>query len=155
MQAAGGGRGEGGPRGGTDTVPWLALEPGPARLQGQLWVTAAVALAPSGQAGFRHALLASEVPQLAQQLLQDPESYVRASAVTAVGQLSSRGLPATPAGPEHPGGPQVGSGRAWDLPSVAAWGRAPPLSSQHPIAGMQPPPPLTDEHIRGEGTCSA
>lgn len=60
----------------------------------------------AGQAGFRHALLASEVPQLAQQLLQDPESYVRASAVTAVGQLSSRGLPATPAGPEHPGGPQ-------------------------------------------------
>ncbi|XP_023604776.1 LOW QUALITY PROTEIN: BRCA1-associated ATM activator 1 [Myotis lucifugus] len=60
----------------------------------------------AGQAGFRHALLASEVPQLAQQLLQDPESYVRASAVTAVGQLSSRGLHASPAGPEHLGGPQ-------------------------------------------------
>lgn len=46
------------------------------------------------------------MPELAQQLLQDPESYVRASAVTAVGQLSSRGLHASPAGPEHPGGPQ-------------------------------------------------
>ncbi|XP_036280188.1 BRCA1-associated ATM activator 1 isoform X2 [Pipistrellus kuhlii] len=62
----------------------------------------------AGQAGFRHALLASEVPELAWQLLQDPESYVRASAVTAVGQLASRGLHATPAGPECPGGPQKG-----------------------------------------------
>ncbi|XP_076996571.1 integrator complex assembly factor BRAT1 isoform X2 [Tamandua tetradactyla] len=49
-----------------------------------------------GQAGFRQALLASEVPELAEQLLQDPESYVRASAVAAVGQLSIRGLHASP-----------------------------------------------------------
>ncbi|XP_066200403.1 BRCA1-associated ATM activator 1 isoform X1 [Saccopteryx leptura] len=60
----------------------------------------------AGQAGFRQALLASEVPGLAKQLLQDPESYVRASAVTAVGQLSSQGLHATPASPGHPEGPQ-------------------------------------------------
>lgn len=57
-----------------------------------------------GQAGFRHALLASEVPELAEQLLRDPESYVRASAVTAVGQLSSQGLHATAASPEQLGG---------------------------------------------------
>ncbi|XP_036913809.1 BRCA1-associated ATM activator 1 isoform X1 [Sturnira hondurensis] len=60
----------------------------------------------AGQAGFRHALLASEVPELAEQLLQDPESYVRASAVTAVGLLSGRGLHAARSSPEHPGGPQ-------------------------------------------------
>uniref|UniRef100_A0A8C9JDG4 BRCA1 associated ATM activator 1 n=1 Tax=Panthera tigris altaica TaxID=74533 RepID=A0A8C9JDG4_PANTA len=59
-----------------------------------------------GQAGFRHALLASEVPELTEQLLRDPESYVRASAVAAMGQLSSQGLPLTPASPEHPGGQQ-------------------------------------------------
>ncbi|XP_032250115.1 BRCA1-associated ATM activator 1 isoform X2 [Phoca vitulina] len=59
-----------------------------------------------GQAGFRHALLASEVPKLTEQLLRDPESYVRASAVTAMGQLSSQGLCVPPAGPEHQGGPQ-------------------------------------------------
>lgn len=53
-----------------------------------------------GQADFRCALLASEVPELARQLLQDPESYVRASAVTATGQLSSRGLHA-PTSPEY------------------------------------------------------
>nr|XP_054350523.1 BRCA1-associated ATM activator 1 isoform X3 [Pongo pygmaeus] len=53
-----------------------------------------------GQVGFRCALLASEVPELARQLLQDPESYVRASAVTAMGQLSSQGLHA-PTSPEH------------------------------------------------------
>uniref|UniRef100_A0A8C3YMB2 BRCA1 associated ATM activator 1 n=1 Tax=Catagonus wagneri TaxID=51154 RepID=A0A8C3YMB2_9CETA len=56
-----------------------------------------------GQAGFRQVLLASEVPRLTRQLLRDPESYVRASAVTATGQLSSWGLTAAPAGPEHPG----------------------------------------------------
>ncbi|KAM4878009.1 integrator complex assembly factor BRAT1 isoform 2-T2 [Thomomys bottae] len=55
-----------------------------------------------GQADFRQALLASEVPMLTQQLLQDPESYVRASAVTAAGQLSSRGLQAASDSPEHP-----------------------------------------------------
>ncbi|KAM5229108.1 integrator complex assembly factor BRAT1 [Ctenodactylus gundi] len=55
-----------------------------------------------GQAYFRQALLASEVPALAHQLLQDPESYVRASAVTAVGQLYSQGLQAHPAGPRYP-----------------------------------------------------
>ncbi|XP_058425382.1 BRCA1-associated ATM activator 1 isoform X3 [Diceros bicornis minor] len=59
-----------------------------------------------GQAGFRHVLLTSEVPELAEQLLRDPESYVRASAVTAMGQLSSQGLHATAASPEHPGGQQ-------------------------------------------------
>ena len=61
-----------------------------------------------GQAGFRHALLASEVPKLTEQLLRDPESYVRASAVTVMGQLSSQGLHVTPVSPEHPGGQQVG-----------------------------------------------
>ncbi|XP_052024106.1 BRCA1-associated ATM activator 1 isoform X3 [Apodemus sylvaticus] len=55
-----------------------------------------------GQADFREALHSSEVPTLALQLLRDPESYVRASAVGAAGQLSSRGLQATPAGPESP-----------------------------------------------------
>nr|XP_038945891.1 BRCA1-associated ATM activator 1 isoform X3 [Rattus norvegicus] len=50
-----------------------------------------------GQADFREALHSSEVPTLARQLLQDPESYVRASAVGAAGQLSSQGLQATPA----------------------------------------------------------
>lgn len=50
-----------------------------------------------GQADFREALRSSEVPTLARQLLQDPESYVRASAVGAAGQLSSQGLQATPA----------------------------------------------------------
>ncbi|KAF3813846.1 hypothetical protein GH733_017878 [Mirounga leonina] len=59
-----------------------------------------------GQAGFRHALLASEVPKLTEQLLRDPESYVRASAVTAMGQLSSQGLCVPPASPEHQGGQQ-------------------------------------------------
>ncbi|XP_067561466.1 BRCA1-associated ATM activator 1 isoform X2 [Pseudorca crassidens] len=59
-----------------------------------------------GQASFRQALLASEVPELTKQLLRDPESYVRASAVTATGQLSSWGLCATPAGPECPGAQQ-------------------------------------------------
>ncbi|XP_045669298.1 BRCA1-associated ATM activator 1 isoform X2 [Ursus americanus] len=59
-----------------------------------------------GQAGFRHTLLASEVPKLTEQLLRDPESYVRASAVAATGQLSSQGLCISPASPEHPGGQQ-------------------------------------------------
>ncbi|XP_062036673.1 BRCA1-associated ATM activator 1 isoform X1 [Lepus europaeus] len=60
------------------------------------------------QADFRRALLASEVPQLARQLLQDPESYVRASAVTAVGQLSSWGLQPASTSLQHPGAQQVG-----------------------------------------------
>ncbi|XP_012494604.1 PREDICTED: BRCA1-associated ATM activator 1 isoform X3 [Propithecus coquereli] len=55
-----------------------------------------------GQADFRHLLLQSEVPELTRQLLQDPESYVRASAVTAMGELSSRGLHGTLTNPEHP-----------------------------------------------------
>ncbi|XP_027269330.1 BRCA1-associated ATM activator 1 isoform X3 [Cricetulus griseus] len=55
-----------------------------------------------GQADFREALHSSEVPTLARQLLQDPESYVRASAVGTAGQLSSRGLQATSASPENP-----------------------------------------------------
>ncbi|XP_032622030.1 integrator complex assembly factor BRAT1 isoform X1 [Chelonoidis abingdonii] len=38
--------------------------------------------------GFRQVLFSSEVPKLTEDLLQDPESYVRASAVTAMGQLS-------------------------------------------------------------------
>ncbi|XP_023388556.1 BRCA1-associated ATM activator 1 isoform X2 [Pteropus vampyrus] len=59
-----------------------------------------------GQAGFQHVLLASEVPALAEQLLRDPERYVRASAVTALGQLSGHGLHATSASPGHPGGQQ-------------------------------------------------
>ncbi|NXM72498.1 BRAT1 protein, partial [Serilophus lunatus] len=37
---------------------------------------------------FRQSLLSSEVPRLAENLLKDPESYVRASAVTAVGHLA-------------------------------------------------------------------
>ncbi|XP_071617586.1 BRCA1-associated ATM activator 1 isoform X2 [Heliangelus exortis] len=36
---------------------------------------------------FRKSLLSSEVPKLTENLLEDPESYVRASAVTAVGHL--------------------------------------------------------------------
>lgn len=59
-----------------------------------------------GQGSFRQALLGSEVPELTRQLLQDPESYVRASAVAAVGQLSSWGLLAAPSSPEHPDVPQ-------------------------------------------------
>ena len=74
------------------------------------WSLLLVALGPPGQAGFRQALLASEVPELTRQLLQDPESYVRASAVAAVGQLSSWGLLAAPSSPEHPATPQVGHG---------------------------------------------
>ncbi|XP_044513356.1 BRCA1-associated ATM activator 1 [Gracilinanus agilis] len=54
-----------------------------------------------GRAGFRQALLSSEVPELAEDLLRDPESYVRASAVTAMGQLSSRGLCSNPIGTEN------------------------------------------------------
>lgn len=54
-----------------------------------------------GKADFREVLLASEVPKLAWQLLQDPESYVRASAVTAMGQLSSQGLQVAPDSPGH------------------------------------------------------
>ncbi|NXP53543.1 BRAT1 protein, partial [Heliornis fulica] len=37
---------------------------------------------------FRQCLLSSEVPRLTEDLLEDPESYVRASAVTAVGHLA-------------------------------------------------------------------
>ncbi|KAJ7403640.1 hypothetical protein WISP_150260 [Willisornis vidua] len=37
---------------------------------------------------FRQCLLSSEVPRLTENLLEDPESYVRASAVTAVGHLA-------------------------------------------------------------------
>uniref|UniRef100_H0UZI2 BRCA1 associated ATM activator 1 n=1 Tax=Cavia porcellus TaxID=10141 RepID=H0UZI2_CAVPO len=55
-----------------------------------------------GEADFREALLASEVPKLTWQLLRDPESYVRASAVTAMGQLSSQGLEAVSESPGHP-----------------------------------------------------
>lgn len=68
-----------------------------------------VAFDPPGQADFREALHSSEVPALACQLLQDPESYVRASAVGAAGQLSSRGLQAASASPEDPQAQQVGA----------------------------------------------
>ncbi|NWU62078.1 BRAT1 protein, partial [Pterocles burchelli] len=37
---------------------------------------------------FRQSLLSSEVPRLTENLFEDPESYVRASAVTAVGHLA-------------------------------------------------------------------
>ncbi|KAM6319884.1 integrator complex assembly factor BRAT1 isoform 2-T2 [Podargus strigoides] len=37
---------------------------------------------------FRQSLLSSEVPRLTENLLEDPEGYVRASAVTAVGHLA-------------------------------------------------------------------
>ncbi|XP_062444480.1 BRCA1-associated ATM activator 1 isoform X2 [Rhea pennata] len=37
---------------------------------------------------FRQTLLSSEVPKLTEDLLEDPESYVRASAVTAAGHLT-------------------------------------------------------------------
>ncbi|NXG61068.1 BRAT1 protein, partial [Hemiprocne comata] len=40
------------------------------------------------QEEFRKSLLSSDVPRLTQDLLEDPESYVRASAVTAVGHLA-------------------------------------------------------------------
>ncbi|NXT02866.1 BRAT1 protein, partial [Jacana jacana] len=42
----------------------------------------------SDQDEFRQSLLSSEVPRLMENLLEDPESYVRASAVTAVGHLA-------------------------------------------------------------------
>ncbi|RMC17649.1 hypothetical protein DUI87_05313 [Hirundo rustica rustica] len=41
-----------------------------------------------GQKEFRQCLLSSEVLRLTENLLEDPESYVRASAVTAVGHLA-------------------------------------------------------------------
>lgn len=72
---------------------------------------------PPGQASFRQALLASEVPALAHQLLRDPESYVRASAVTAVGQLYFGGLHSAP------GGPQVGG-------ALLVWGGLGPLHDE-------------------------
>nr|XP_058141680.1 BRCA1-associated ATM activator 1 isoform X2 [Dasypus novemcinctus] len=53
-----------------------------------------------GQPAFRQALLGCEMPELATQLLLDPEGYVRASAVAAVGQLSMWGLHASPETPE-------------------------------------------------------
>ncbi|XP_042636873.1 BRCA1-associated ATM activator 1 [Orycteropus afer afer] len=59
-----------------------------------------------GQPGFRQALLASDAPELAKQLLRDPEGYVRASAVAAMGQLAARGLHASSAHPEQPGAQQ-------------------------------------------------
>nr|XP_034345727.1 BRCA1-associated ATM activator 1 isoform X2 [Arvicanthis niloticus] len=65
-----------------------------------------------GQADFREVLHSSEVPTLAHQLLQDPESYVRASAVGAAGQLSSQSLQAAPASPENP---QAQQGLLMDL----------------------------------------
>ncbi|KAH0517834.1 BRCA1-associated ATM activator 1 [Microtus ochrogaster] len=65
-----------------------------------------------GQADFREALRSSEVPAFAHQLLQDPESYVRASAVGAAGQLSTRGLQAAPTSPENP---QAQQGLLMDL----------------------------------------
>uniref|UniRef100_G1MVC3 Uncharacterized protein n=2 Tax=Meleagris gallopavo TaxID=9103 RepID=G1MVC3_MELGA len=37
---------------------------------------------------FRQSLLSSEIPKLTENLLEDPESYVRASAVTAMGHLA-------------------------------------------------------------------
>lgn len=42
----------------------------------------------TGQKEFRQCLLSSEVLRLTENLLEDPESYVRASAVTAVGHLA-------------------------------------------------------------------
>lgn len=110
--------------------------------QGHSWLWL---LGPPGQAGFRHILVASEVPKLAEQLLQDPESYVRASAVTAMGQLSSQGLCATRTSSEHPGGQQVGGSMAMQAgpplqPSDAQGGR---LGSgcvrQIPESSTQPP----------------
>lgn len=68
-----------------------------------------VAFDPPGQADFRETLHSSEVPTLARQLLQDPESYVRASAVGAVGQLSSQGLQALPTSSENREAQQVGA----------------------------------------------
>lgn len=40
------------------------------------------------QKEFRQCLLSSEVLRLTENLLEDPESYVRASAVTALGHLA-------------------------------------------------------------------
>lgn len=73
-------------------------------------ITSVWHLTPPGQADFREALRSSEVPTLALQLLQDPESYVRASAVGAAGQLSSQGLQAAPASPENSQAQQVDTG---------------------------------------------
>lgn len=93
-----------------------------------------------GQAGFRHALLASEVPELAEQLLQDPESYVRASAVTAVGLLSGRGLHAARGGPGPPGGLQVSP--AWALGARPLSGTSPP-SLSHSVPAPRPSDTVT------------
>lgn len=59
-----------------------------------LWI--AVLLADQDE--FKESLLSSEVPKLTENLLEDPESYVRASAVTAVGHLTfiTYSLPETP-----------------------------------------------------------
>lgn len=57
-----------------------------------LWETKAlllwIAVLFTDQDEFRQSLLSSEVPRLTENLLEDPESYVRASAVTAVGHLA-------------------------------------------------------------------
>lgn len=131
-------------------------------------------LGPPGQAAFRQVLLASEVPRLTRQLLQDPESYVRASAVTATGQLSSWGLHAAPAGPEQPGVQQVGgrgshghTAHIWPLSWYPGWngsaascghsgagallGTFPesPLSLLAPLSRGHGHPHLTDEHVGG------
>lgn len=115
-----------------------------------LWSQLALALGPPGQAGFRQTLLASEVPELAEQLLRDPESYVRASAVNAMGQLSSQGLRATPASPEHPGGQQVGGGTAMQqaIPSSRSdaqggWSGVRALSGMFPNLPPSLPGPLS------------
>lgn len=91
------------------------------RLPKWLLITALRPLTPSGQADFREVLHSSEVPALARQLLQDPESYVRASAVSAAGQLSSRGLQATSASPENPQTQQVGAICCPPRESVSSW----------------------------------
>ncbi|KAL2765968.1 BRCA1-associated ATM activator 1 isoform 1 [Daubentonia madagascariensis] len=106
-----------------------------------------------GQADFRHVLLTSEVPELTWQLLQDPESYVRASAVTAMGELSSQGLHvATPTSPEHPEAQQMSTRRVGgQLPGMAlegaravcgprlcGWGQSPTVPK---VLSWQPRPP--------------
>ncbi|XP_013376602.1 PREDICTED: BRCA1-associated ATM activator 1 isoform X1 [Chinchilla lanigera] len=75
-----------------------------------------------GEADFREVLLASEVPKLTWQLLRDPESYVRASAVTAMGQLSSQGLQAASESSGHPEGQQGLVGELLHILSVDSEG---------------------------------
>ncbi|KAJ7305933.1 hypothetical protein JRQ81_010299 [Phrynocephalus forsythii] len=68
-----------------------------------------------GQAGFCQDLLATEMPALVEGLLDDPESYVRASAVRALGQCSLM----ESGGSEMPDKEHNGSHK--EVPHLAFW----------------------------------